>query len=72
MKFVLRKGSLFDNLFLTASRRWGRLDKAKTFTQKQAEKTAESLSTQNFGIFDLAHAKQMVQNEPQIKAARKI
>ena len=31
MRFVIRKGSLFDNLFLTASHRWGRLDKAKTF-----------------------------------------
>jgi hypothetical protein len=70
MRFVIRKGSLFDNLFLTASHRWGRLDKAKTFTERQADQVAETLATHNFGIFDLGHAKHMVKNEPQVKATR--
>ena len=71
MRFVIRKGSLFDNLFLTAWHRWGRLDKAKTFTERQADQVAGGLATNNYGIFDLGHAKHMVKNEPQVKAARK-
>ena len=70
MRFVIRKGSLFDNLFLTASHRWGRLDKAKTFTERQADQVADTLATANYGIFDLGHAKHMVKNEPQVKATR--
>ena len=60
MRYVIRKGSLSDNLFLTASHRWGRLEKAETFTQRQAERVAEALATYNYGIFDLAHARDMV------------
>ena len=70
MRFVIRKGSLFDNLFLTASHRWGRLDKAKTFTERQADQVAERLATNNYGIFDLGHAKCMVKNNPRVKAVR--
>jgi len=70
MRFVIRKGSLFDNLFLTVSHRWGRLDKAKTFTERQADHVAGTLATHNYGIFDLGHARHMVNNEPRIKAAR--
>ena len=70
MRFVIRKGSLFDNLFLTASHRWGRLDKAKTFSERQADQVADTLATTNYGIFDLGHARHMVNNEPRIKAAR--
>jgi len=70
MRFVIRKGSLFDNLFLTASHHWGRLEKAKTFTERQADQVAGTLVTNNYGIFDLSHAKDMVKNEPQVKAER--
>jgi hypothetical protein len=48
MRFVIRKGSLFDNLFLTASHRWGRLDKAKIFTERQADQVAGTLATHNY------------------------
>lgn len=71
MRFVIRKGGLFDNLFLTASHRWGRLDKAKTFAERQADQVAGRLATDNYGIFDLSHAKHMVKHEPQVKAVRK-
>lgn len=70
MRYVIRKGSLFDNLFLTVSHRWGRLEKAKTFTERQADQVADTLATHNFGIFDLGHVKHMVKNEPQVKATR--
>lgn len=71
MRYVIRKGSLFGNLFLTASHRWGPLDKAKTFTERQADHVSAALSTNNYGIFDLGRAKQMVKNEPHTKAVRK-
>jgi len=71
MRYVIRKGNLFDNLFLTASHRWGRLEKAETFTEKQADQVAGKLATHNYGIFDLAHATDMVRNEPEVKAAQK-
>lgn len=71
MRFVIRKGSLIDNLFLTASHRWGRLDKAKTFTKRQADQVADTLATRNYGIFGLGHAKHMIENEPLVKAVRK-
>ena len=71
MRFVIRKGGLLENLFLTASHRWGRLDKAKTFTERQAYQVAGTLATNNYGIFDLAHAKTMVRGESQVKAAGK-
>jgi len=70
MRLVIRKGSLFDNLFLTASHRWGRLEKAKTFTERQADQVADTLTTHNYGIFDLGHAKHMVKNEHNVKAGR--
>jgi len=70
MRFVIRKGSLFDNLFLTPSHRWSRLEKARTFTEQQAAKAATALVTRNYGIFDLGHARHMVKNERHIKAAR--
>jgi hypothetical protein len=70
MRYVIRKGSLFDNLFLTASHHWGRLEKAKTFTERQADQVAGTLATNNYGIFDLGHARHMVNNEPQVKATR--
>ena len=71
MRFVIRKGSLLENLFLTASHRWGRLDKVKTFTERQAYQVAGTLTANNYGIFDLAHAKAMVRGESQVKAACK-
>ena len=72
MRFVIRKGGLLDNLFLTASHRWGRLDKAKTFTERQADRVSGKLATRNYGIFDLAHARDLVRNECRAKAARAV
>jgi hypothetical protein len=72
MRFVIRKSSLFDNLFLTASHRWGRLDKAKAFNEKRADQVAGTLPTNNYGIFDLGHAKHMVKNEGHVKAWRTV
>ena len=62
MRSVIRKGSLRENLFLTASRRWGRLDKAQPFTEKQVGEVADRFGAKNFGIFDLSHARNMVES----------
>lgn len=70
MRFVIRKGGLFDNLFLTASHRWGRLDKARTFTERQADRVSGKLATRNYGIFDLGHARDLVRNERNAKTER--
>ena len=71
MRFVIRKAKGFGNLFLTPSHRWGRLDKARTFTQRQARQVAEALTTNGYGVFDLTHARQMVQDEPQAQASHR-
>jgi len=62
MRYVIRKGSLRENLFLTAGHRWGSLDKARTFTEKQVGEVADRLCAKNFGIFDLSHARNMVES----------
>jgi hypothetical protein len=72
MRFVIRKGGLSGNLFLTPSRRWGRLEKARTFTEKQVHEATDALATNNYGIFDLGHAKQMARNESRVKSARTV
>jgi hypothetical protein len=60
MRYVIRKGSLCTNLFLTPAHRWGRLAKARIFTEMQVGKVADKLSARNFGVFDLSHARNMV------------
>jgi len=66
MRFVIRRGSLTKNLFLTPNHRWGHLDKALTFSGSTAGvslacEVAESI-TRNFGIFTLSHARNMVRS----------
>lgn len=56
MKYVIRKGSLKKDLFLTASRRWGRYEKAQRFVLAEAEAVGENLSHNNWGIFPVGRS----------------
>lgn len=64
MRFVIRKGSLITNLFLTPGHRWGGIDKALMFSGptagvNRACDVAEGI-TRNYGIFTLAEGRSMV------------
>jgi hypothetical protein len=64
MRFVIRKGSLTSNAFLTANHRWGCIAKALTFPGStkgvnRACDVAESI-TGNYGIFTVGEARRMV------------
>ncbi|MCY2926304.1 MAG: hypothetical protein NT031_12850 [Planctomycetota bacterium] len=57
MKFVIRRARGPGNLYLTAGHRWGRLDKAQQFTQRQVDVAEAKLTTRCYGILSLAHAR---------------
>jgi hypothetical protein len=53
-KYVIRKGSLAEELYLQPAGHWGRYDTARRFsTQDKATQCAEKLGIgENYGIFD--------------------
>lgn len=58
-KYVIRKGSLTEELYLQPAGHWGRYDTARRFsTQDKATQCAKKLGIgENYGIFDAGAAK---------------
>jgi hypothetical protein len=56
-KYVIRKGSLTEELYLQPAGHWGRYDTARRFsTPDKATQCAEQLGIEDYGIFDAGAA----------------